>query len=357
MSGPRNGGRRALLKGGAAGGLLLALGRPGRHVAGAQAAQDSGGTTSLGAFLRIGTDGSVTVVVPTHEMGQGATSALALIIADELGADWSRVSLAHPSLDPAYNFPGTQVQYTAGSAMVRRWNLPLRRSAAAARYMLIEAASRQWSVPAEVCRTEGGRVLHPASGRSASFGSLALAASKLPQPSSPALRTDGALVGKHLPRLDVPSKVDGTAVYGADVRIPGLVYAAIRQSPVFGAKLAYVNADAIAGQRGIIEVVKLADAVAVVEDSWWRAQKAVEVLDVRFTSTPQGRLTTKGIAESQRIQLDSPFAVTAIQSGDVFPTLEGTEVVTADYRVPYLYHATLETMTCTVRLSDDKLEY
>lgn len=355
MSESCDGGRRALLKGGAASGLVLALGLPGFR---ATAAQDAtGGMAPLGAFLRIGTDDLVTVIAPTHEMGQGATSALAVIVADELGADWSRVVLAHPSLDPAYNFPGTQLQYTAGSAMVRRWNLPLRRSAAAARHMLIEAAARQWSVPAEACRAEGGRVLHASSGRSASFGSLALAASKLPPPANPALRADGTLIGKRLPRLDVPSKVDGSAIFGADVRLPGMVYASIRQSPVFGAKLASVNADAVAGQRGIIEVVKLPDAVAVVADSWWRAQKAVEALDVRFTSTPQGRLTTQGIAESQRIQLDSPFAVTAIQTGDVFPATDGADFVTADYRVPYLYHATLETMTCTVRLSDDKLEY
>lgn len=353
MNGPDDGGRRALLKGGVASGLLLALGLPGPGAA----AQSIGGTVPLGAFLRIGTDDLVTVIAPTHEMGQGATSALAVIVADELGADWSRLSLAHPSLDAAYNFPGTQIQYTAGSAMVRRWNLPLRRSAAAARHMLIDAASRQWSVPAEACRAEGGRVLHPASGRSASFGSLALAASKVPPPENPVLRTGSTLIGTRMPRLDIPSKVDGTATFGADVRLPGMVYAAIRQSPVFGAKLASVNADAVTGRRGVIEVVRLPDAVVVVADSWWRAQGALEALDVRFMSTPQGKLTTKGIAESQRIQLDSPFAVTAIQTGDVSPAMEGGEVLTADYRVPYLYHATLETMTCTVRLSDDKLEY
>lgn len=341
--------RRGLLAGAA--GLVVALASPG-----APCAQPTS-PARLDLFLRIAVDGGITVVAPCSEMGQGSHSALAQIVADELGADWSRITVVPAPLDDAYRTPGSRLQYTSGSAMVRRWNLPLRRSAAAARSMLVEAAARGWAVPVAECQAEDGKVLHLASGRTAEFGSLAAAAAALPLPAETPLRTNGKLVGKVLPRLDIPAKVNGSAIYGADVRLPGMVYAAIRQSPVFGARLAAVNAEAVTGRRGIVTVVQLPDAVAVLADSWWRAQRALDDLDVQFTEVPQGRLTSELIAASQRLQLDNPVAVTAIAAGDVAPVMASDEVFKADYHVPYLHHASIETQTCTVHRTGDWLEY
>ena len=351
--------RRSLLKGSAAASLVVAVGGVRLALRPDEAAAAGAGPlpTPLGAFLRIGADETVTFVAPCVEMGQGSQTALAVIAADELGADPSRLSVVMAQIDPAYNVPGTTMQYVSGSQSVRRWDQPLRRSAAAAREMLVAAAARAWSVPPETCQAEGGAVLHAPTGRRMTFGALAGAASALPVPADPVLRTGRTLVGRDIPRLDIPSKVDGSAVFGADVRLPGMVYAARRQSPVFRAKLVSVDVAAVAGRRGVIEVVKLADAAAVVADSYWRAQAAVDALDLRFASPPQARYTTAGIAESHRLQLESPTAVTAIRSGDAEAVMDGAEVSSADYRVPYLYHATMETMTCTVSISDGSCEY
>lgn len=342
--------RRALFKAAAVGALVIAIPDAGVSAPG-------GGPAKLGAFLRIDADGAVTFIAPCIEMGQGSQSGLAVIAADELGADYARVSVQMAPIDPAYNVPGTPIQYVAGSQSIRRWDQPLRRSAAAAREMLVAAAARGWGVDPASCMAANGTVSHPASGRSLGFGALAADAALLPVPEKPVLRVGRMLAGRPTQRLDMPSKVDGSAIFGADVRLPGMVYAAIRQSPVFRAKLLSVDAKPIEGRRGIIQVVKLPDAVAVVADSWWRAQAAVDLLEVTFAATPQGRYSNDDIAASQRLQLDSPVAVTAIQSGNSYAAMDGNEAISADYHVPYLYHATIETMTCTVSLSADRCEY
>lgn len=200
-------------------------------------------------------------------------------------------------------------------------------------------------------------MIHTASGRRRTFGALAGAAAKLTVPENPLLRQVQNLVGRHVPRLDIPEKVDGRAVFGIDVRVPGMVYAAIRQAPVFRSRLLSVDADAIKGMRGIVDVVKLPDAVAVVADSYWRAQKALDLVKASFALPPQARYTTEDIIESQRLQLGSPVAVTAVQAGNSYTVMDRNATIQADFRAPYLYHATMETMNCTVSLTDDKCEY
>lgn len=298
--------RRAFMRGSAAAGLVVAIGLPTPGAASLPAP----GVAALGAFLRIAGDGSVTVVAPCVEMGQGSHTALAMIVADEAGADWTRVSVVAPPVAAVYRTPGRPMQNTSGSQMVRRWNTPLRKAAAAA----------------------------------------------LPEPAEPTLRSGRTIVGGNPKRLDIPSKVNGSAVYGIDVRVPGMLFAAIRQAPVFGGRLVSVDDAAVRGRSGVVEVVRLPNAVAVVADSFWRAKTAADALEPTFSAPSTSEVTTDDIMRSQRIQLDNPVATVAIDSGG--PGIPaGSTVLTADYSVPFLHHATMEPMACTAHLTEDRFEF
>ncbi len=313
---------------------------------------------ALGAFIRIEPEGEVTFVSPTFEMGQGSLSGLALIVADELGADWNKIKVVNAPVAPAYNVPGTPVQYAAGSQAVRRWHAPLRLAAAQARTMLTEAAASQWDVPVAECRTQDGFVIHKASGNRVPFADIVSDAAQLPVPEAPALRDDNPLTGSNVTRIDLPSKTNGTAIYGIDVRVPEMVYAAIRQAPVFRAALVSVDASALDGMPGIIEVVELEDAVAVVADSFWKAKQAVEALDVEFAKSTYDYLATEDIAQSQKLQLDTRFAVASVNEGSAFSMIrDASNVYSSDYDVPYLHHMTMEPMCCTAHITDDTCEF
>jgi isoquinoline 1-oxidoreductase beta subunit len=346
--------RRQLLQSAVSGGLLLAVGLQ-ESLAQVPGTADP---THLGAFIRISPQGNIAFVAPCVEMGQGSHTSLAMILADELAADWSKVSVEAPPLGVAYRTPGRGIQNTSASQMVRRWHAPLRRSAAAAREMLTTAAASRWGVEPSSCSVRDGFVLHELSQQRLSFGELASDAAKLPEPKDPALlKTGTAIVGKPLPRLDLPGKVDGSAKFGIDVRVPGMVYAAIRQSPVFGAKLVSVDEKGVRARRGVIDVVKLPEAVAVVADSFWRAKAAVAVVEPSFSATPNASVSSKDILEAQRLQLRSPIAVPGIVAGDARAAMSAAKTtVTADYDVPFLHHATMEPMTCTVSVTDQRCE-
>lgn len=342
-------GRRAVLAGA---GLVVVVRLPLANQA--EAAEDP---AQLGAFIRIGRDGGVTVVTPCFELGQGSTTGLAMIVADELGADWSRVTIQAPPLDPGYRTPGRPVQSTSGSQMVRRWFAPLRKSAAAARVMLTEAAARRWSVDPASCTVSNGTVNHGASGRNATFGELAAAAAELPRPENPPLRTSFTIVGTPARRFDIPAKVDGSARFGIDVRVPGMAYAAIRQAPVFGAKLVSVDDAGLRGLRGIIDIVKLPEAVAVVADSFWRAKTAVEALDAVFSDVPPGTVSSEQIAVQRQARLAAAELPAAIESGTAPAVLAAAgKVITSDFAVPFLYHASMEPVTCTAHVTDTRCE-
>ena len=344
--------RRAMLAGAGMAGLVVAIGLPASDLA-----QTVDAATQLGAFIRITADGGITVVTPCFELGQGSTTGLAMIVADELGADWARIEIRLPPLDPGFRVPGRPVQSTSGSQMVRRWFVPLRKAAATARAMLTEAAARRWSVDTSACVAGNGAVRHEASGRSASFGELAAAAARMPIPEDPPLRPVFTIVGRAVQRLDIPAKVDGSAKYGIDVRVPGMAYAAIRQAPVFGAKLVSVGNAGLPGRRGIIDIVKLQDAVAVVADSFWRAKTAVEALDVVFSDVPQAAVSSERIAGQRKPRLTMPGVPAAIEAGDAPGALANSaRVVTSDFEVPFLYHAPMEPMTCTAHVTDSRCE-
>jgi isoquinoline 1-oxidoreductase subunit beta len=343
--------RRSLLKWAGSGALALTVHLP------AQAESAAAQANGLGAFIRIAADGPIEFIVPCVEMGQGSQTALAMILADELGADWSQVSVKPPPIGVVYRTPGRPMQSTTGSQMVRRWNAPLRKSAAAAREMLTAAAAAQWGVAVESCSVKDSFVLHGPTQRRLAFRELVAAAAQLPTPKEPVLRDGASLVGKSLPRIDIPSKVDGSARYGIDVRVPGMLYAAIRQSPVYGAKLLSVNENGVRSRRGVVDIVKLPDAVAVVADSFWRAKSAVALLEPVFAESANAKLGTRDIMAAQRRHLDAAEAPVAFSTGSPQTTAAGAKnQASADYEVQFLHHVTMEPMTCTISVTDTACE-
>jgi len=347
--------RRSLLKATAAIGGCLVVGIP---VPGAAAA--TAGGTAMGHFLRIAPSGEVTAVVPVVEMGQGIQSALASVLVDELGADWDRVRVETAPFGPAYQRPDvTRYQLTSGSWSVRLWYQPLRQAAAAAREMLTEAAARQWGVDPATCATENGNVVHPPTGRKLGFGAVAQSAAALPVPGKPTLKPADRLqlIGKRLPRTDIPSKVDGSGIYGVDVKVPGMLYAAIRQAPVYGAEVADVKRSAIARHRGIVDVLVIPGAVVVVADSFWRAKKGVDALEISFKETAFDKVTSQELMTEEAAKLGALQAAPFRKVGDV-PAAHAaaSKTISVDYTVPFLHHAPMEPMNCTASVTADSCE-
>lgn len=353
MSGVVNHGRRRFLGGVAAGtaGLVLGFHLP---RAGAVA---SAGSTAVGfnAWLRIDPDGTITLVTPDAEMGQGIYNSLPLLVAEELEADWQAVRVELSGADEAYLNPMKGYQSSGQSAAIRGFYLPLRRVGAAAREMLVAAAAARWGVPAGDCRASLGRVLHEASGRSLGYGDLAVAAAGMDPPAEPRLKEAGEfrLIGRPQTRKDAPAKVDGSAVFGSDVTLPGMLHASLRACPVHGGRLESVDESAIEGLPRLRGVVRLDDAVAVLAEDWWSAEQALRRMPVRFdTSAGKGRDT-----ESSRRELLSALdreGMVAMDRGGALERLAVGEVLEATYEVPYLAHATMEPMTCTALVEGDR---
>lgn len=369
--------RRSLLIGGGAGlGLLIVWGVWPRAYAPNLAAAP--GETIFGAWLKIGADGHVAVAVPQTETGQGAYTALAQILADELGADWRTVSAEPAPLNPLYANPlgadevlegalsgwppefraahaaRTTLMLTAGSSSVRQFEADLRRAGAAARVLLCKAAAAQWGVDWQACTTREGFVLHGQ--RRARFGPLAADAATLDLPDPLPLRTDeaGRLSGQSLPRLDVPAKVDGSATFAGDIRLPDMVFAAIRQAPPGGGRVTGLDRKRAAATRGLIEFVTGDRWVAAVANSWWSAEQALAAAHPRFAGgTPA--LSTKRIEAALQAGLMGPGARMAAR-GDLASVFRGARVVTADYGVGLAVHASMETMTATARLQGGRLD-
>ncbi len=345
--------RRALLQGGVALAGSLALGL---RLDGALAS--SGKDSALSdAFLAVQPDGTVHVQMFQAEMGQGVYTVLAKAVAEELDLDLGAVRVVFAPVDAAYRNRFLGTQGTAVSSTVRVFAAPLRTAAAQARAMLVAAAAIRWAVPLESLVTEQGRVSDPATGRSLGYGELASEASRLPRPPSPPLKDAAAwrYLGKRTPRLDTPSKVDGSAIYGIDVQVPGMVHAAIRHAPAFGSRIAGFDAAPIRNQRGIIDVVDLGDAVAVVADHWWQAKRAVEELSVTFAAPPFPSADDRAIAASLTTELAQTMPL-ARRDGDVDIALSGSTVCEATFHVPLLAHLAMEPMNCTAHVTADGVE-
>ena len=354
--------RRIFLKGaGSAAALALTIGFEWAGTARrALAAQPPGGTFAPNAFLRVGADDSVTVIAKHVEMGQGAYTGIATIVAEELDADWSRVRVESAPADAKRyaNLAFGTMQGTGGSsAMANSW-MQLREAGATARVMLVTAAAQQWQVPASELRTERGAVYHDASGRHATYGSLAPAAAALPVPGNVTLKDPRQfkLVGSHAPRVDVPPKTDGTAQFTLDVSFPGMLVAVMQRPPQFGATVRSFDATAAKAVPGVVNVVQVPRGVAVVGKSFWAAKQGRDALKVEWDDTKAEKRSSADIMAEYRKAADQP-GLPARTEGDAEKAIQGAaRKIAASYEFPYLAHAPMEPLDAVVKLTANSCE-
>jgi isoquinoline 1-oxidoreductase beta subunit len=352
--------RRGLLKSGLAGGFILAFHMPLAEAAVPNAPEGvpvEPGPFAPNAFIRIDRSGKTTLVMPQVEMGQGVFTSIPMILAEELDADWSKVALeAAPPNEKLYANPMLGVQATGNSNSVRAFWTPLRKAAAGARALLVAAAAKQWNVDPATCTTENGVVMHKASNRTLGYGELADQAGGTP-PANPPLKApkDFKLIGKPLKRLDTSTKVNGKEVYGIDVMLPGLKFATIAASPVFGGKVGHVDDSAAKKIPGVQKVVVLDDMVAVVGDHMWAAKRGLDSLVISWDAGANGRVDSALIWKQIKAASEQSGLV-AKQVGDADKALADGEKIEAHYEMPFLAHATMEPMNCTVHLTPGACE-
>ena len=351
--------RRSFLVGATAAGAGFALGLSLPSESDAVYAAD--GLPEVNAWVVIRPDETVVIRIMRSEMGQGSLTGLAQLVAEELDCDWSRVTTEFPT--PGENLARNRVwgeSNTTGSRAIRESHEYVRKGGATARMMLIQAAANAWNVQASECSAANGVITHQSSGRSVSYGKVADAAAKLTPPSDVVLKStkDWKIAGKPLKRLDTPDKLVGKTTYGIDVRLPGMLYAAISACPVFGGTLDSYDEAKARGMPGVKHVVRVGDdAVAVVADSWWRAKTALEALSVAWDEGKNAKVSSATIADFLKEGLDSDQAIIGNQAGDVQAALAGAaKVVEALYAFPYRIHATMEPMNATALYTSDRCE-
>jgi isoquinoline 1-oxidoreductase beta subunit len=323
-----------------------------------QAPDSTAGQFAPNAFIRIDHSGKTTLVMPQVEMGQGVYTAVAMIIAEELDGDFARVVLEHaPPDEKLYANPMLGMQATGNSNSIRAFWTPLRKAGAGARAVLVQAAAQQWQVDAASCSAANSQVMHAASGRMLAYGELVDAASALPVPQDPPLKNpkDFTLIGKPLKRLDTPNKTDGKVVYGIDAMVPGMKFATLAACPVFGGKVAHVDDSAAKNISGVRQVVVLDDLVAVVGDHMWAAEKGLDALVVTWDEGPNAQLSSNEIWAKLRAA-SKQDGVVAKSVGDIAKGLTQGDRFEGDYELPFLAHATMEPLNCTVRLTPGACE-
>jgi isoquinoline 1-oxidoreductase beta subunit len=353
--------RRSFLKTGAAagGGLLISISLPKWATGGGpQAVAAAPATFAPNAFVRIGTDDSVTVIVNKSEMGQGVYTSLPMLLAEELEADWSKIRVESAPVDKAYAHPVFGIQITGGSTSTASEWVRFRKAGATARVMLIAAAAEMWKVPAGSLHAENGHVIEAASGRRASFGSLADAAAKLEAPKDVPLKDpkDFKLIGKPTRRLDTPSKLNGSAQFGLDVSISGMMTAVVARAPVFGGHVSSFKADKAKAVPGVKDVVQVPSGVAVIANGFWPAKQGRDKLEISWDDGPNASLSTLALRE-QFTKLAQTPGLVARKVGDAAKALAGAaKTIAAEYEVPYLAHATMEPLNCVVDLRENSCE-
>ncbi len=308
------------------------------------------------AFLRIGTDDSITVLSAHSEMGQGIWTTLPMLIADELDADWSKIRVEHAPASPVYAHTGFGIQATGGSTTTWSEFQRYREAGATARALLVEAAALRFGVPASACRTENGAVI--AGNNRATYGELADAAAKLPAPETVTLKDpkDWKIIGKPTKRLDTPEKVSGRATFGMDVKLEGLLTAVVARSPVFGGTVKSFDATKAMAVPGVRHVVQVPSGVAVVADHFWAASRGRAALEVEWEAGLGATLDTDRLREEFGSLAKTP-GMPAASAGDVDIGLAAAaSTLEAEYAVPYLAHAPMEPLNCTVRIGPDKCE-
>ncbi len=342
----------------AGGGLVLGFHLP---AAFAQKSGGKAGGSEVNAWVVVNPDNSVIIRYARAEMGQGSLTSAPMLVAEELECDWHRVRVEYVS-------PNEQVRRkrvwgdmaAVGSRTIRNSQEYLRKAGATAREMLIVAAAQKWAVPASECVAAASVITHKPSGRKVSFGQVAAAAAKLEPPKDVKLKEskDWTIIGKPMMRFDIPASVMGRQRYGIDTQLPGMLYAAVAQCPVFGGKVKSVDAAKVQGRRGIIKVVPLESFVAVIADNWWRAKEAVHELAIEWDDGGNGNVSSASIMEFLRAGLDAQSdVVIARRDGDVEQGLAGAaKVIEAEYFTPYLAHATLEPQVCTALIKDGRVD-
>ncbi len=389
--------RRMVLLGGAgtAGALIVGYALwPSHRLEKADMLAAKPGERFINNWIKIASDDTVTIVVPHCDMGTGIFTALPQMAAEELDADWSKVKVEAAPSDSIFangalaegfilstrNMGATDLpvflrgtvantfrtvagfmdlQVTGGSSAIRFTGVyAMRLSGAAAREMLVKAAAARWNVATSECSTKSNRVIHAASGRSFGYGALVADAAQISPSSNPPMkpRSQYTLVGKSIPRLDIPTKVNGATMYGLDVKQPGMLYAAIKISPVFGGKLKMVEVGEASKRRGVKEVVKLDDAVVVVADRFWRARDAADSLNPVWDNGANGKVTSAQITARHDAILKSGDLSNDLKTGSGADALAQGKVVEAAYQVPYLSHAPMEPMNATAIYKDGALE-
>jgi isoquinoline 1-oxidoreductase beta subunit len=332
----------------AGGGLALGTWLPG------QAEATAAGPLQPGVFVKVDPDGTVTIWMARADMGQGVRTALPMIVADELDADWQRVTIIQA--DAHQTKYGSQM--TVGSTSVRRgaWT-KLRQAGAAAREMLVTAAAMQWGVAASSCRTEAGEVIHVPSGRRLGYGALTEAASKLPVPDAPRLKqpSEFRLIGTRVPLVDTREKIAGTATFGIDARVPGMRFATVLRCPVFGGTVQSFDPTRALAVRGVSDVVEISSGIAVVADNTWAAFEGMNALEVTWQEG-DFRMSSADLTAAFTAALESP-GTAARSEGDTAAALAGAaRRIAATYQAPLLSHATMEPMNCTADVRPDRCE-
>ena len=337
----------------AAGGLMIGFHVPGLAEADAP--------PELNAWVQILPDETVVIRIARSEMGQGTLTGLAQLVAEELDCDWSKVKTEYPT--PGQNLARNRAwgsMSTGGSRGVRESHEYMRKGGALARALLVQAAANQWAVQVQTCDTAAGRVVHAGSGRRLSYGQLAAEAAKLAVPDNITLKDakDWKLAGRSMKRLDTKPKLDGSQVYGMDLKLPDMLNAAIKDCPVFGGKLKSFDAAAIASRPGVKKVVQVGDsAVAVVADTWWRAKTALDALPIVWDEGPNAKLSSADVAATLKAGLDASDAAVGSTQGEAVATLAvAATKVEAVYSVPHQNHATMEVMNATAKWTPERCE-
>jgi isoquinoline 1-oxidoreductase subunit beta len=334
------------------GGLLLGFGLPARAVISDE--RSTGAPFAPNAFLRIDRTGKVTFVMPYIEMGQGTYTSIPMLIAEELEVDVDKVVIEHsPPDDKVYANPLVGVQITGGSTAIRASWEPMRRAGATARVMLVTAAAQQWKVDPDTCRAENGVVMHPPSGRKLAYGKLVDTAAKMPVPEQIALKAPAEfkLIGTPHRRLDTAGKVDGSAKFGIDARLPGMKFAVVAISPTFGGKLVSVDEAKAKAVAGVKQVVRLDNAVAVVAIHTWAAKQGLAAANPQWDPGPNAKLSTADVVEQLAAAVEKPGAV-ARHEGDAPAAIAGAaQKLEAVYEQPFLAHAVMEPMNCSVHVT------
>jgi isoquinoline 1-oxidoreductase subunit beta len=349
--------RRRFLAAGASAGLVVGFHIPFAGMAAAQGAD----TPEINAWVMVRPDDTVVIRIARSEMGQGSLTGLAQLVAEELECNWAKVTTEYPT--PGQNLARNRAWgnfSTGGSRGIRESHDYVRKGGATARMMLVQAAANEWKVPVSECRAANSVITHTPSGRTVSYGKVAAVAAKVTPPAEVVLKDpkDWKIVGKRLARLDTQDKVTGKQVYGADLKLPGMLNAAIKDCPVFGGKVKSFNAAAIEKRPGVKKVLAVGDsAVAVVADTWWHAKTALEALPIEWDNGPNAANSSASVAQMLKAGLDANDAVVGNQNGDAKAALaSAARRIEAVYSYPHQNHATMEPMNATARWTPERCE-